>query len=80
MPMSRPATTRFASRAAPGGASSTTEAIASLALRERLTLLMHEGALEPKRWREFLEGLGKRLKGAATLLLRSPHVAEAGLL
>jgi DNA-binding CsgD family transcriptional regulator len=80
MTMSRPATTRIASRAAPAGASTTTEAIGSLALRERLTLLMHEGALEPKRWREFLEGLGKRLKGAATLLLRSPHVAEAGLL
>ena len=78
--MSRPATTRIASRAAPAGASTTTEAIGSLALRERLTLLMHEGALEPKRWREFLEALGKRLKGAATLLLRSPHVAEAGLL
>ena len=41
---------------------------------------MHEGALDPKRWREFLEGLGRRMKGAATLLLRSPHVAEAGLL
>jgi DNA-binding CsgD family transcriptional regulator/PAS domain-containing protein len=41
---------------------------------------MHEGALEPKRWREFLELLGRRMKGAATLLLRSPHVAEAGVL
>ncbi len=49
-------------------------------LRERLALLMHEGALEPKRWREFLEGLGRRMRGAATLLLRSPHVAEAPLL
>jgi len=80
MTMSRPATTRFAPRASAAPASSTTEGIASLDLRERLTLLMHEGALEPKRWREFLEALGKRLKGAATLLLRSPHVAEAGLL
>ena len=53
---------------------------ASLDLRERLALLMHEGALDPKHWREFLEALGRRMKGAATLLLRSPHVAEAGLL
>jgi DNA-binding CsgD family transcriptional regulator/PAS domain-containing protein len=53
---------------------------AALELRERLALLMHEGALEPKHWRLFLEGLGRRMKGAATLLLRSPHIAEAGLL
>jgi DNA-binding CsgD family transcriptional regulator len=75
--MSRPAATRSAPRAAAGGATDTT---AALELRERLALLMHEGALDPKRWREFLEGLGRRMKGAATLLLRSPHVAEAGLL
>lgn len=74
--MSRPAATRSPSRAA----ASANDSGASLELRERLALLMHEGALEPKRWREFLEGLGRRMKGAATLLLRSPHVAEAGLL
>ena len=75
--MSRTAATRSAPRAAAGSA---TEGTAALELRERLALLMHEGALDPKRWREFLEGLGRRMKGAATLLLRSPHVAEAGLL
>ncbi|MGB9331792.1 MAG: hypothetical protein WCB10_13585 [Steroidobacteraceae bacterium] len=75
--MSRPAA-RSAPRAAP--APKAPAVSASLDLRERLALLMHEGALEPKRWREFLEGLGQRMKGAATLLLRSPHVAEAGLL
>jgi DNA-binding CsgD family transcriptional regulator len=78
--MSRPAATRPAARAVPSGERSTTDHLRPLELRERLALLMHEGALEPKRWREFLEGLGRRLKGAATLLLRSPHVAEAGLL
>jgi DNA-binding CsgD family transcriptional regulator/PAS domain-containing protein len=61
-------------------AGSSVDTLAGLELRERLALLVHEGALEPKRWREFLEALGRRLKGAATLLLRSPHVAEAGLL
>ncbi len=75
--MTRPAA-RSAPRAAP--APKSPEFGAALDLRERLALLMHEGALEPKRWREFLEGLGQRMKGAATLLLRSPHVAEAGLL
>jgi len=70
-------TTRGASTARAAG---TPDALAGLELRERLALLMHEGALDPKRWREFLEGLGRRLKGAATLILRSPHVAEAGLL
>lgn len=74
--MSRPAATPSASRTA----ASASDFTASLELREQLALLMHEGALEPKRWREFLEGLGRRMKGAATLLLRSPHVAEAGLL
>jgi DNA-binding CsgD family transcriptional regulator len=76
--MSRPAATRTAARTP--AATNSAEPNASLELRERLALLMHEGALEPKRWREFLEGLGRRMKGAATLLLRSPHVAEAGLL
>jgi DNA-binding CsgD family transcriptional regulator/PAS domain-containing protein len=52
----------------------------SLELRERLAVLLHEGALEPKRWREFLEGLAKRLRGAATLILRSPTLGEAGLI
>ncbi|HEV3286290.1 MAG TPA: helix-turn-helix transcriptional regulator [Steroidobacteraceae bacterium] len=76
--MSRPAATRSAPRAA--SAPKAPDISAPLDLRERLALLMHEGALDPKRWREFLEGLGQRMKGAATLLLRSPHVAEAGLL
>jgi DNA-binding CsgD family transcriptional regulator/PAS domain-containing protein len=75
--MSRPATTRPSPRSAPA---SSADLAASLDLRERLTLLMHEGALDPKHWREFLEALGRRMRGAATLLLRSPHVAEAGLL
>jgi len=90
--MSRPATTRPTTRAVnPAGMGTARSAsaarsanapdrLAALDLRERLALLMHEGALDPKRWREFLEGLGRRLKGAATLILRSPHVAEAGLL
>jgi DNA-binding CsgD family transcriptional regulator len=78
--MIRPAATRPASRAASTGSAGAHHGAAAPDLRERLTLLMHEGALDPKRWREFLEGLGRRLKGAATLLLRSPHVAEAGLL
>lgn len=73
--MSRPAPRTTPRAASASGAETTTAE-----LRERLTLLMHEGALEPKRWREFLEALGRRMKGAATLLLRSPHVAEAGLL
>ena len=72
--MSRPAS-RSAARSSPAADDN-----ASLDLRERLALLMHEGALEPKHWRAFLEGLGRRMKGAATLLLRSPHIAEAGLL
>jgi len=72
--MSRPAS-RSAARTSPAP-----DGNASLDLRERLALLMHEGALEPKHWRAFLEGLGRRMKGAATLLLRSPHIAEAGLL
>jgi DNA-binding CsgD family transcriptional regulator/PAS domain-containing protein len=79
-PMSRPAAMRPLLRAASAGAAGASDPLAALELRERLALLMHEGALDPKRWREFLEGLGRRLKGAATLLLRSPHVAEAGLL
>jgi DNA-binding CsgD family transcriptional regulator len=46
-----------------------------------MALLLHEGALEPKRWREFLELLGRRLKGSsATLILRSPTIGETGLL
>jgi DNA-binding CsgD family transcriptional regulator len=52
----------------------------SLELRERLAMLLHEGALEPKRWREFLEGLARRLRGAASLILRSPTLGEAGLI
>jgi DNA-binding CsgD family transcriptional regulator/PAS domain-containing protein len=72
--MSRPAT-RSAART-----SHAHDGNASLDLRERLALLMHEGALDPKHWRAFLETLGRRMKGAATLLLRSPHIAEAGLL
>lgn len=78
--MTRPASTRTTTRSAAAAAGSAGDSLAGLDLRERLALLMHEGALDPKRWREFLEGLGRRLKGAATLLLRSPHVAEAGLL
>jgi len=78
--MTRPAATRATSRSAAAATGMPGDSLAGLELRERLALLMHEGALEPKRWREFLEGLGRRLKGAATLLLRSPHVAEAGLL
>ena len=76
---SRSAAPRSASRAA-AAATQSAELGATQELRDRLTLLMHEGALEPKRWREFLELLGRRMKGAATLLLRSPHVAEAGVL
>jgi DNA-binding CsgD family transcriptional regulator/PAS domain-containing protein len=75
--MSRPATPRSSTRSSPANSA---DLSASPELRERLTLLMHEGALDPKHWREFLEALGRRMKGAATLLLRSPHVAEAGLL
>src|SRR5579862_2401334 len=78
--MTRPAATRATPRGAAAGGGRPCDSLAGLELRERLTLLMHEGALEPKRWREFLEALGRRMKGAATLLLRSPHVAEAGLL
>jgi DNA-binding CsgD family transcriptional regulator/PAS domain-containing protein len=78
--MTRPAATRPSVRTAAAATASAADAPGSMELRERLALLMHEGALDPKRWREFLEGLGRRLKGAATLLLRSPHLAEAGLL
>jgi DNA-binding CsgD family transcriptional regulator/PAS domain-containing protein len=72
--MSRPAS-RSAARTSHGN-----DGTSALDLRERLALLMHEGALDPKHWRAFLEALGRRMKGAATLLLRSPHLAEAGLL
>jgi DNA-binding CsgD family transcriptional regulator/PAS domain-containing protein len=78
--MSRPAATRPTLRAGSAAGAAGNDTLSGLELRERLALLMHEGALDPKRWREFLEGLGRRLKGAATLLLRSPHIAEAGLL
>jgi DNA-binding CsgD family transcriptional regulator/PAS domain-containing protein len=78
--MSRPAVTRPTSPALRSHASNATDVAGSLQLREQLTLLMHEAALDPKRWRGFLELLGRRLKGSAKLLLRSPHVAEAGLL
>jgi DNA-binding CsgD family transcriptional regulator/PAS domain-containing protein len=78
--MSRPATSRSSSRTATSAVASAAAGVTALDLRETLALLVHEGALDPKRWREFLEALGRRLKGAATLLLRSPHVAEAGLL
>lgn len=77
--MSPPAA-RTRSRTTAPAANGAADIAATLDLREKLTLLVHEGAIDPKRWREFLEGLGRRLKGAATLLLRSPHVAEAGLL
>ena len=77
--MSRTASRPAAARAPAANAAAADPASPS-DLRERLALLVHEGALDPKRWREFLEGLGRRMKGAATLLLRSPHVAEAGLL
>jgi DNA-binding CsgD family transcriptional regulator/PAS domain-containing protein len=76
---SRSAAPRSVSRAA-AAASQSADLSTTQDLRDRLTLLMHEGALEPKRWRELLELLGRRMKGAATLLLRSPHVAEAGVL
>jgi DNA-binding CsgD family transcriptional regulator/PAS domain-containing protein len=50
-------------------------------VHEELVQLLHEGALEPKRWRELLELLGRHLKGnSATLILRSPTTGEAGLL
>jgi hypothetical protein len=40
-----------------------------------------KGALEPKRWRDLLELLGRELKGnSATLILRSPTCGEAGVL
>ncbi|MBS0366872.1 MAG: helix-turn-helix transcriptional regulator [Proteobacteria bacterium] len=74
------AAARSAAARSAAAARATDTVAAGDVLRERLALLLHEGALEPKRWREFLQGLGERLKGAATLLLRSPHVAEAGLL
>ncbi len=78
--MSPPAATRAPARAAASASHGAARSPASADLRERLTLLVHEGAINPRRWREFLEGLGQRLNGAATLILRSPHVAEAGLL
>ncbi len=77
--MSRPAAPRPHSRHT-ATATSPADSSSPQDLRERLILLMHEGALDPKRWREFLEALGQRMKSAATLLLRSPHIAEAGLL
>jgi DNA-binding CsgD family transcriptional regulator len=50
-------------------------------VHDQLVQLLHEGALEPKRWRELLELLGRHLKGnSATLILRSPTSGEAGLL
>lgn len=46
-----------------------------------LLLLLHEGALEPGRWREFLALVGRRLKANyATLVLRSPAIGESGLM
>lgn len=46
-----------------------------------LLLPLHEAALEPARWRNFLEGVGRRLKANhATLILRSPAIGESGLL
>src|SRR5450755_1876408 len=78
--MSPPAASRSPARTVASASRAAAESAAAPELRERLTLLLHEGAINPKRWREFLEGLGRRLKGAATLILRSPHVAEAGLL
>ena len=47
----------------------------------QLLLLLHEGALEPGRWREFLERVGRRLKANYTaLVLRSPAIDESGLI
>ncbi|MEZ5533694.1 MAG: hypothetical protein R3E69_15085 [Steroidobacteraceae bacterium] len=46
-----------------------------------LLLKLHEGALEPDRWSEFLGLLGRRLKANyVTLMLRSPAIGECGLL
>lgn len=50
-------------------------------VHEQLAQLLHEGALDPKRWRDMLELLGRELKGnSATLILRSPTCGEAGVL
>ena len=50
-------------------------------VHEQLAQLLHEGALDPKRWRDMLELLGRALKGnSATLILRSPTCGEAGVL
>src|SRR5690606_21513094 len=47
----------------------------------QLLLLLYEGALDPGRWREFLELVGRRLKANyETLVLRSPAFGESGLL
>jgi len=60
-------------------ASDLTEDRDTSALHERMALLLHEGALEPKRWRDFLELLGQELRGATTLILRSPTIGQQGL-
>jgi hypothetical protein len=50
-------------------------------LHDQMAQLLHEGALDPKRWRDFLELLGRELRGnSATLILRSPTIGETGLL
>jgi DNA-binding CsgD family transcriptional regulator/PAS domain-containing protein len=71
------ASARSVARAAPRVARSQQEE--SPALHERMSLLLHEGALEPKRWRDLLELLGRQLRGAATLILRSPTIGQTGL-
>lgn len=56
-------------------------ASADLDAFSRLVLLLHEGALVPSRWQEFLEAVARHLEGnAATLVLRSPAAGEAVLL
>lgn len=55
-------------------------ALADAEILERAILLMHEGALEPRRWKEMLGVLGQRLQAnSATLILRSPSMSETGL-
>lgn len=47
----------------------------------QLLLRLYEGAIDPGRWREFLELVGRRMKANyATLVLRSPAIGESGLL
>ena len=47
----------------------------------RLALLAHEGALDPRRWPDFLEAVARCLNGnAAAILVRSPASGEPGQL